>query len=82
VQPDAVVWVRGTKERSVMKSWTEDEPGKERISSRALSSLKMAAWVSARRFAMVLTKVDWKGGEGQVPRLKVKVAREATANLV
>jgi hypothetical protein len=70
------------KVKSVIKSWAEAVPGKERMSSFAAVSLKIAAWVSVMRFWTVLTRVDLKGGDGQVPRLKVKVAREATANLV
>lgn len=65
-----------------MKSWTEAVPGKDTISSLAASSLKMAAWVSVTRFLIVFSKLDRKGGEGQVPRVNVNVARDATANRV
>ena len=65
-----------------MKSWTDDDPASDKINSLALSSRKMAAWVSVATLLIVFTRVDLKGGEGHLPRLYVNVASEATANLV
>ena len=72
----------GRKVKSVMKSCAEALPAKETISSLATSSRKMATWVSVRGLLIAVTRVVLKGGEGQWPPLKVKVARLATANLV
>lgn len=76
------VYGTGSAAKSVMKSSRDEEPGKERMNSCSGSSRKMATWVSVGVFWKCATSGALKGGEGQAPLPKTKVARAATLKRV